>query len=212
MNNDRIGKGCNGSRTAAALAAMACAVVLAGCSESMTAPASPSVVSETKDTATGGLRHQAITMRAKVDKVNVDKRQVTLLGSDGTTETLAVSNDVKNLAQLNRGDEVVVTYYQAVAFDVLKKGAKGDPATSVEVVSTADEGQTPGGAALQTVTFVADVQKLDEANNTATLKGPEGNVRTVAIQNPAVFRKVKVGDRVEIRLAEAMAIDVQPAK
>jgi hypothetical protein len=191
---------------------MACAVVLAGCSQSMTAPASPSVVSETTETPTGGLRHQAVTMRAKIEKVDVDKRQVTLLGSDGTTEKLVVSEDVKNLPQLKRGDEVVATYYQAVAFDVLKRGAKGDPATSVEVVMGADEGQMPGGAALQTVTFVADVQKLDEANSTATLKGPQGNVRTVAIQNPAVFRKVKVGDRVEIRLAEAMAIDVQPVR
>ena len=43
------------------------------------------------------------------------------------------------------------------------------------------------------------------------LKGPEGKTTTVNVQNPAAFDRVKVGDRVEIRLTEAIGIDVQPA-
>jgi len=61
------------------------------------------------------------------------------------------------------------------------------------------------------MTIVADIVKLDRQHNTAVLRGPEGNLTTVDVANPANFDKVKVGDRVEITLTEALAIDVQPA-
>ena len=69
----------------------------------------------------------------------------------------------------------------------------------------------PGGVAARVVTVVADIVKLDRNAQTAVLRGPKGTLTTVNVENPANFDKVKVGDRVEITLSEAVAIDVQPA-
>ena len=65
--------------------------------------------------------------------------------------------------------------------------------------------------AARVVTIVADIAKLDRKNQQAVLRGPKGETMTVDVQNPDNFDKVKVGDRVEITLTEAIAIDVQPA-
>lgn len=184
---------------------------LSACSAQVDKPAAPTVETSVEATKKGGIRTKAITIRAKVEKVDQKSRKVSLLGFDGTRETLRVGDDVKNLAQVRKGDEVVVTYYQAAAFEVLAKGEKKADPSAVAGIATAEPGEMPGGVAAQVTTLVVDVLKLDPENSTATIRGPEGDTLTIDIRNPVVFDKVKVGDRVEVTLAEAMAVDVQGA-
>ena len=191
--------------------AVSCALLLSACSASVAPPAAPTVEVGTTSTAKGGGRERAVTIRATVVKVDQESRKVTMKGFDGTTETVQVGDQVRNLAQVKKGDEVVVTYYQSVAFEVLKKGETRPAAAAGEGVARAEEGEKPGGIAARVVTIVADVVRLDREKQTAVLRGPEGNLSTVDVQNPAAFDKVKAGDRVEITLTEAVAIDVQPA-
>ena len=134
----------------------------------------------------GGVRRQAVTIRAKVEKIDQKSRKVTLLGYDGARETITVGDQVKNLPQVKKGDEVVVTYYQAVAFDVLPKGAKAEAPSVATGVATAAEGEMPGGLAAEVTTLVVDVVKLDRTKSTAVVRGPEGNTVSLDIQNPAV--------------------------
>jgi len=187
------------------------ALVVAGCSSTVAPPAAPTVAVDSTSTAKGGERRQEVTIRAAVQKVDLKSRKVTLKGYDGTTETIQVTDEVRNLDQVKKGDEVVVTFYQSVAFEVLKPGDPKAGVAEVEGIGRAKVGEQPGGAAARVVTIVADIVKLDRQHNTAVLRGPEGNLTTVDVANPANFDKVKVGDRVEITLTEALAIDVQPA-
>jgi hypothetical protein len=189
----------------------ALAVLGAACSTSSNNPPPPTVVGATESTAKGGARAQEVTLTAIVEKVDQKERLVTLRGPDGATETIRVDESARNLGQVKRGDEVVVTYYQAVAFEVLKPGEKTLGATGQEGVGRAELGEKPGGVAARVITIVADIAKLDRKNSQAVLRGPEGKTMTVDVQNPENFDKVKVGDRVEITLTEAIAIDVQPA-
>lgn len=190
---------------------LSCAVGAAACAQSVAKPAAPTVEESMGATAKGGERSKTVTIRATVEKVDQKNRRVTLKGFDGTTETVAVGDEVRNLPQVKKGDEVVVTYYQSAAFEVLKKGDERPAASAAAGLGRAEEGEKPGGMAARVVTVVAEVVRLDRDNSTATLRGPEGNLTTVFVQNPAAFEKAKVGDTVEITLTEAMAIDVQPA-
>ena len=195
----------------AALLVMSSAALLSACSASVAEPSPPTVETATTSTAKGGARHEAVTISATVVKVDLKSRKVTMKGFDGTTETVKVGDEVRNLAQVKKGDEVVVTYYQSVAFEVLKRGETRPATTAGEGMDRAKLGEKPGGIAASVVTVVADVVKLDRENKTAVLRGPEGNLTTVDVQNPDNFDKVKVGDKVEITLTEAMAISVEPA-
>jgi hypothetical protein len=195
-------------RFALALAAFA-SITASACSTTVATPAAPTMDTATTSSARGGSREQTITVRAVVQSVDQKTRHVTVKAFDGTTETLALGEEVRNLPQLKKGDEVVVTYHQAVAFEVLKKGDKRPVATVTEGVGRAKEGDKPGAAGGSVVTVVADILKLDREHSTATLRGPKGNVYDITVQDPENFNKVKVGEKVEITLTEAVAIDVQ---
>lgn len=198
------------TRIAIALAAAA-TLSLSACSTSVQAPAAPTVDVGMAATEKGGERHEAVTVRATVEKVDLEKRKVTLRGFDGAVETISVGNEVRNLEQVKKGDEVVATYYQSVAFEVVPDDGKMPSASAIEASARAQEGEKPGAASATSVTMVADVLKLDRTSRTAVLRDANGETATVNVENPAAFDKVKVGDRVRITLTEAMAIDVQPA-
>ena len=198
--------------TTVTLAVLGVATVLglSACSTQVAKPAAPTVENEIAATEKGGVRSQAVTIRATVEKVDPKSRRVSLVGFDGTRETLTVSPAVQNLPQVRKGDEVVVTYYQAAAFEVLAKGEKRDPATVAAGIGAAPLGAMPAGVAADVTTLVVDVVRLDPEKRTAVVRGPEGGIVSLDIRNPVVFEKVKVGDRVEIVLAEAVAIAVEP--
>jgi Cu/Ag efflux protein CusF len=198
------------SRVASAFPGL-CLVALAACSTPTATPPPPTVAEASGFSEKGGARASEITVTATVEKVDVEERLVTLKAPDGALETIRVGDQVRNLAQMKRGDEVIATYYQSVAFEVVKPGEKKLGATQQEGLGRAELGDKPGAVAARVVTIVADVGKLDRKSQQAVLSGPEGKAMTVNIEDPGVFDRVKVGDRVEITLTEAVAIDVQPA-
>jgi len=186
-------------------------LLVAACSTKTAPPPPPSVTAAMGATEKGGIRQQEVTVVAIVEKVDMKNRLVTLRGPDGTTETIRVPEDARNLSQVKKGDEVIATYYQSAAFEVVKKSDAKLGVSAEEGGARAELGEKPGAIGARVVTIVADVVKLDKENKQAVLRGPEGQTTTVNVYNPAAFEKVKVGDRVEIRLTEAVAIDVQPA-
>jgi len=199
------------TRTAIVLGAL-CPVLLAACAAKPVAPPPPpTVTSNVTDTEKGGSRHQEITITATVEKVDQKERLVTLLGPDGTTETIRVGPEVRNLPQVKRGDSVIATYYQSIAYEIVKPSEAKLGEASLGGVAAAEPGQKPGAVGGQAHTLVADIVKLDRKNQQAVLKGAEGKIITVNVQRPEVFDKVKVGDRVQITYTEAVGIDVKPA-
>jgi hypothetical protein len=185
--------------------------VTAACATSTKNPPPPQVQSSVTSTEQGGMREDQIVATMTVEKVDVAKRLVTLRGPDGAVETLRVGDEVRNLGQVHRGDHVIVTYYQAVAYQVLPPGSAMPSLEGVEGAGRAKPGEKPAGVAARIIKMVAKVAKLDRANRTAVLTGPRGKSVTVDVRNPAVFDKVKVGDTVEIEFREAVAIDVHAA-
>lgn len=188
-------------------------VSLAACagSKPVATPPPPTVTEDVSMTEKGGERHQEIVVTATVEKVDQKERLVTLRGPDGTTDTIRLGPEVRNLAQLERGDSVIATYYRSVAFEVVKRSDAELGVAGLAGVGRAEPGEKPGGVGGQAMRLVADIVKLDRKNQQAVLKGAKGDTITVDVQRPEVFDKVKVGDRVEIIYTEAVAIDVQPA-
>jgi Cu/Ag efflux protein CusF len=188
---------------------IACALALGGCAKKTPPP--PTFKTGATSTPTGGSREQAITATAIVTAVDLKDRLVTLRRSEGDTVTVRVGDEVRNLAQVKRGDRVVVVYYESIAFRVMKPGEAKSSVTSNDDTLVAPLGQRPGAASARETTLVAKIVRLDRAKQQAVLRGPKGKTMTVKVQNPEHFDKVKVGDSVEITYTEAFAIDVQPA-
>jgi hypothetical protein len=157
-----------------------------------------------------GRVEDVVEARLIVTAIDLPRRVVTLKDEKGEEIVVKAGEDVKNLAQVSAGDEVIVSYTEALAWQV-KPAGKGAPGVSTdEGVATAKPGEKPAGTASQSVTLTARITAIDLAKGTVTLTGPQGNSRTIKARDPANLKKVQVGDLVDITYSEALAISVRP--
>jgi len=152
-----------------------------------------------------------VTATATVEKIDVEKRLVTLRGPQGRTVTVTVDERVKNLPQVRVGDEVIASYYESVAYQVRKPGEATPGAGVAAELETAKPGEKPAGIAARVATVTATITAIDAKTPSVTLMGPEGRSVTVKVRDPKKLESVKVGDLVEIRYREAFAISVEKA-
>ncbi len=136
-------------------------------------------------------------------------RTVTLRGSQGKMVTVNVSEEVKNLPQVEVGDQVKMDYYESVAFQVMAPGSVESGALAEQAMATAEPGQKPAGAVVKEVTVTTTLEAIDRMNQTVTLKGPRGRTQTIRVRDPRNLSKVQVGDQVVITYTEALAISVE---
>lgn len=182
-----------------------------GCAQKEIAvPPPPEVaVMEKQDSPDRLERTNAITLTAVVTDIDVNKRLVTLKGHDGNEETIEVGPEVRNLAQVKRGDEVVVTYYESVVFQLRKPG-EAEPGVGVAAAADrAQPGKKPGAVEAEAVTITATVVGVDKAKPSLTLKRPDGKVVTLPVRDASRLDPVKVGDLLEITYKQALAVSVE---
>jgi hypothetical protein len=67
--------------------------------------------------------------------------------------------------------------------------------------------EKPSFSATQTVQLTASVVGIDRVAHTVTLKGPEGNARTLEAQ-PYNLKQIDIGDTVNVVYAQNMSIEV----
>jgi Cu/Ag efflux protein CusF len=148
---------------------------------------------------------------ATVEAIDAAKREITLKGPKGKVVPLSVSPDVRNLEQVKVGDQVVVTYIEALSLTLMKEGKALRATTTKSDGVRAPEGAKPGGAVAEHVKVTADVIAVDQKTHMVTLKGPKQEV-DLYVADPAQLKLIKVGDQIEAEYTQALAITVEPAK
>jgi hypothetical protein len=186
-------------------------VLTAGCGTEKVSPPPPVVVSHTTEKPGQVVDEASITVAAKVVKVDQKDRVVTLRNATGENFEVAVGDEVKNLPQVKKGDDVIVTYSESMAITVRKKGEAKPGVESGEGVATAKPGEKPAAVAARKTSITATVVGLDRSAGTVTLKGAKGNVVTVKAREPRRLEVVKVGDLIEVEYTAAVAVSVEPA-
>jgi hypothetical protein len=155
-------------------------------------------------------RMQDVTeARATVTAIDLPQRLVTLKDKQGRETVVEVSDRVKRLNEVQVGDQVVVSYTEAIAWQVKPAGQGTPGVTTQESVSRAKASEAPAGTVGRTVTVTTTITAIDLANGTVTLTGPGGRSETIKARDPANLKKVKVGDLVDITYTEAVAVAIQ---
>jgi len=168
-------------------------------------------VAETAAPVSGTVAAAAVQVSATVLEIDHATRSVTLKAADGREESFIVDEAVKNLGQVNKGDVVTVTYAESLAYEVKKGGASGSAGEVAVGAGTAKPGEKPAGLVAREVTVTVTITAIDEKAPTVTFKGPQGNTRTVKVNDPAKLKDVKVGDQVDITYTQAIALSVEKA-
>lgn len=177
------------------VAGVVVAVVLTGCAGSQ----KPS-----------GRMEDVLEVSAAVVAVDPAQRLITVKPEGGDAIELEASEAIKNLDQVKVGDEVALTYTEALAWQVRPAGTGGPGVSTGEDVTTAPPGAKPKVSARQSFKLTASIAAIDVGKGTVTLAGPRGNTRTFKARDPANLKKVKVGDLVDLEYSQALAIAVRP--
>jgi hypothetical protein len=146
-----------------------------------------------------------VTVTARVDAIDRERRVVRLRRLPGNDSVdVNVPPDMQ-LSTLKVGDVVSVTYSEAFAVHIRKAG---DPAPAPPKTSTQRKDGTPGSETRREQTFQVTVTALDLTASSVTVKGPKGEVRTIAVRDPKQLQGVKVGDTVDVTYYESLLIKV----
>jgi Cu/Ag efflux protein CusF len=154
-----------------------------------------------------------VTRTATVQKIDMEKRLVTLKADDsGKVVVVKAGEQVKNLAQVKVGDRVTTTYYESIAYEIHKPGTLTDTAAkSASGVASAPPGEKPGALAADVVRLTATIVSIDKQTPSVTLRTDAGEVVAVKVLHPEKLDQIKVGDVAEIFLTQAVAITVEEA-
>src|SRR5690606_32586816 len=136
---------------------------------------------------------------------------VTVKRQDGEVVRVHVDPQVRNLSNLTQGDQVTVTYSEALAL-ALAKGSDDNVRERVEsqAATQAPAGGKPEVRSRAHTTVVANVQAVDRATGLVTLRGTGDQPLRVRVQDPQTLQDIDQGDQVVVSYVEAVAVDIAP--
>lgn len=149
-----------------------------------------------------------LTVHCQVVSVDPASRLLTVKGSNGAKIRLEV-RDAKKLEGIRAGDRLLVRYIEAVR---IRKGTpdRAMPAVSLKAgVLEAQPDRPQGGGVSRELTLVATVEAVDELDQEITLRGPDGSLETVMVEDPEYLKSLKAGDRIEFTHSQALALSVE---
>jgi hypothetical protein len=162
------------------------------------------------DEKPSGREQTVVEARAVVIGVDQKHRLLALQSDDGGRMVLPVAEEFRDFQHARVGDQVVVSYTEAIVWQVKPsdKGATGVSAR--ETLSNPGPNEAPGGAVERALTITATITAFDPPRGTVTLTGPHGQSQTFIAHRRADLEKLRVGDLVDITYSEALAVSVRP--
>lgn len=180
-----------------------------GCARSDQPKPLPPVAAVAVERGTGAVAlAEVIAASAVVQAIDQKSRVLTLLTDAGERIRFRVSDDVQNLAQVKKGDQVNVGYYESVALRLRKPGEAAAGVTVAEEAERAKPGEMPAGAAAEVITVTSRVAEIDRHKQTVTLEMPNKERLSIKVEDAKRLAQVKPGDLVEATYREAIAVSV----
>jgi hypothetical protein len=162
---------------------------------------------------------QTTTLNGVVETVDPVSRELLLRSAGGAQSgvllSMIVGPNVQRLDQIHPGDRVTVTYYQALAAQVVNVFSPQSQPFEGVTVDRRETAERPGAQITRVRRGRVVITAVDRASGTISFLGPNQVLRTVSPKNPDVLRltrSLKVGDQVDIVYEEALAISVEPMK
>ncbi len=158
----------------------------------------------------GGTEETLVSASATVELINHSTRDVVLRDNvDGTTFAVTAGPEVRNLDQVEAGDQVNIDFYQSVTASMADPSDTGEPAGAV-VAGRAAEGAQPGALAVASESMVVTLISYDAGTGLATFRSPDGLTRRAVV--PPDLRTFAAarspGARILVTMTKAVAVSV----
>lgn len=149
-----------------------------------------------------------ISKTAKVTKVDYKKRKITL-DIDGKPHVITANEDVKNLDQIKKGDTVVTTYKEALAYSISKEDKSASKVKVSGESWTAKPGEKPEAGSVAEYTSTVIIKNIDRNTPSVTLENADGERQTLKVLHPERLEGIEVGDAIDVTYSEAIAVKVE---
>jgi hypothetical protein len=148
-----------------------------------------------------------VAVIARVARVDVFSRSLTLKGADGITHVVYVGPELEVLRELKTGDNVLVRITESVIVEA-RPGAK----TTGLIDTTAAAKRAPEAATgdvLQQLKAVVTVESVDLPMQIIVYKGGDNRRVQRQVSDPRLLDGLKAGDVIEITYTRERAIALQ---
>ena len=159
-------------------------------------------------------RWDEIEVDARVQKIDLKSRKVTLMGPEGNLMTITAGDGVKRLNEIKVGDIVAVEYTTYMAAELRKPTAaeEKEPLIIIADAGKAPAGKPPGAEVGAIVQAVVSIEIINRPFSTVTIKGPRGNYVTIPVEDAELLTEVKVGQKIIMIYAESIAVSLIKVK
>ena len=179
--------------------------------------------SEAQPVVTSAGDAELIQVTARVKEVDMANRLITITGPLGDTVVVKAGPQVKNLEKVKGGEDITLSYYQAVAVTVRRYD--GPPMTREQALVQDAEGmdldpptaeidevavQEPGAAGVaDTLTVTTTIVDVNYNSRVVTLKGAQGRHDKVKVGPDVDIEALNAGQKVTVQVTQALAVDVK---
>ena len=151
---------------------------------------------------------EVMQANATVEKIDLEKRKVTLLFDDGKHKTYKVDKSVQNLDQVKVGDRLNISFTEEIII-LVGKSNRSPSAAEGGAVGVAAQGAKPAVYMVDTSALSAKILAVDAAKHRVTVLDPDGKKKTVKLGKQASnLDQLKVGETVDMVMTESLLVEI----
>ena len=162
----------------------------------------------TADNMPASSETMVVKQSLEVVGINHDERWVELKDSSGFTQKIKVGDEVRNFAQVTKGDIVNIIRSKTIEIKAFGADAIEAGKEAAAIFARAPEGHKPGVAIVGSEVVVLTIAAIDLEKSLVTLEDKQGNQNIFKPKVAANLKKVKVGDKVAIMFIQTVSITV----
>jgi hypothetical protein len=157
-----------------------------------------------------GIVQQVYEIRGQVDRIDRGGRTINILSAGVMQPPIYAGPDLPVFDQLQRGDIVVIRYYDAYIVEVTPS-ARLAPLQDTTAAAQ-QKVDRPDASVTQQLKLIVTIDEVDLEKGMVTYHGPDNRRVLRAVQHRQLLENVKVGDVVTITYTRARAVAIEKAR
>ena len=163
---------------------------------------------QTTDVNQGVDTVEVMKTTATVEKIDLEKRKVTLLLESGKKKTFKVDKGVQNLDEVKVGDKLKISFTEEIII-LVGHSSETPAAGDIQEVGVAPKGAKPGIVMTETSALSAKIVAVDSAKHRVTLLDPDGKKKTIKMSKKVTnLDQLKVGETVDMVMSESLVVEI----
>jgi hypothetical protein len=154
------------------------------------------------------VRVMAMEAEAVITAIDLETREVTLQGPNGSIFTLQAQEKVVKLEDVKVGDTLVVTYLAALESELREPTAEeiAEPWLELEEEVVSDDAAQPGIADMRVIRAVVTIEGMNREFGTVTIKDSRGKLHIIGDVEPEKMEGVTLGQTAVMVFSQAIAL------